>query len=213
MVSSFHEIPGYSDAVKSEQLDRSAAFAGIPERLCGLPVEQLTPFLFEFATASGSPFTSSGRITDAAILHFLWIINPRFNSAIPKLGWDEFFEANTELNFDQASRGIEDYLERTFLDSTHEGSKDDPICASTASLLTQLQGPPFNWSYTRVMTTPYRISLQLLKSHVRHQGGIVINKRSTKVRLEYFQSLEFIKSLNAAKEAKKEAECPANTTP
>lgn len=183
------EIPGYADAIESERIDRASAIVGLPETICGLPVEQLTPFLVEFLIVKRSPFISGGAITPGAILQFLWIVSPRFHSR-SSTGAAEFVETHgLNLDYDQAAQEISEYLERTFLDAP-QGKEEKPLYSAAAGMAVQLMAKPFFWRQYKALHTPLRVSYQLLKANAKALGATVVNTRSDKVIGDWLDTLE-----------------------
>lgn len=173
-------LADFVSAVESERVDRASAIVGLPERICGLPVVQLTPWLVEFLIAKGSPFISGGNVTPGAILHFLWILNPRFDP-IFNLGGEEFIELNgLTLDYGQARKEISEYMERTFLDAP-TGKEELPLYSSAVGIARQLMCDPFRWSEHKALHTPLRKSYQYLKAHAKSLGANVVNGRSGKI--------------------------------
>lgn len=182
------EIPGYAEAVESERIDRASAIVGLPETICGMAVEQLTPFLVEFLIVKRSPFISGGSITPGAILQFLWIISPAFNRRNPG-GASEFVETHgLNLDYETASREISEYLERTFLDAP-QGREEKPLYSAAASIAVQLMAKPFFWRQHKALHTPLRVSYQLLKANAKSLGATVVNSRSDKVMGDWIDTL------------------------
>ena len=120
------EIPGYREALNEEQRDRAIAILGIPQCICGIECNQLTPLLVERLVAAQSPLINGGRISDAHILQFLWIISVGYK--IGKRHFDWFARKNKRLDFDEAHERIAHYLDFAFCDSLGGGE-----CESFAS--------------------------------------------------------------------------------
>jgi hypothetical protein len=170
-------LQDFTAAVESERIDRARAIVGLPEKICGIRVEQLTPFLVELLIVHKSPFISGGSITSGAILQFLWILNPGFDHRF-NIGADEFVTRHAlTLDFEQAAQEISAYLERTFLDAP-QGKEELPMYSAAAGIVLQMTGKPFHWSQEKALHTPLRVSYQLLKANAKSLGANVVNTRS-----------------------------------
>lgn len=187
-------IPGHAEAVASEQKDRSLAFLELPEDIAGVICEPLTPLRLEWLEAGQNPFICGGYITTAVVMQFLWIVNAGFNTL--RLCRDDFMEAHLSVNYSQAVKDIESYLDRAFLDSP-QGSDSTRYYASSADLIFAMQRDPFRWSYSRVMNSPLRVIYQLLKADARSREIVVINRRSQKIECDWLADQQ--KKLDASK--------------
>jgi len=177
-------IPGHAEAVASERIDRALAFLPLPESIFGIECVQLTPLKMEWLKAGSSPFVVGGIPSVAAVLQFLWIVNPAFcrDNEIRKT----FIASHLDIDYEYAINEIDAYLDRAFLDAP-DGDDGASYYSAAAGLIHAMQGEPFRWDYDRVMNTSFRIEFQLLKAHQKSLGEIVINRRSQKVECEWLE--------------------------
>lgn len=173
------QIPGYAEAENSERRDRSIAFIGLPERICGIACRPLTPFLLEYLRANGNPFICGGTISEAAILQFIWFVSADFKPE--KENQDAFLASVEDLDLSNAPQEIEDYLERAFLDSSNGGPDSKQYYALAAYLVFSMAKEPYRWPMEKTMETSLAVLFQLIKCKERAEGVTVVNIRSDKV--------------------------------
>ncbi len=177
-------IEGYEEAIASERKDRAVALLGLGELIAGIHVEPLTPKRLEWLRAFSNPFICGGEISPFHLHKFMWIVSsefvPEFNAEKPKetafIGYAGTLDA-TELR-----EGIEEYLDRAFLDAP-QGKAGTPYYAPTISYYHTLviAYPGGGWTLERVADTPLPVIFQLIKADDRYNGRIVYNGRSDKV--------------------------------
>lgn len=179
-------IPGYNDAIAEERRDRAIAFLGIRETIAGVEVEQLTPRRLEWLRATDNSYVCGGEVTKATILQFLWFVSPHFTT--DKKARDTFIANHTKLNCEAASRAIDAYLDRAFLDAPR-GKASTPYVSIAADLAHAMSDKPFHWPVETTLTTALPIIYQLLKSKDRAAGLVVINRKSDKVAGDWLDGL------------------------
>ena len=142
----------------------------------------------EWLATFGSPFVCGGEISTASILQFLWIVSDAFQP-MDDAARDTFIECLlTTIDFNEALDGINQYIERTFLDAG-EGTPSIPFYSQSAALIFEMSEKPYRWSIEKVMKTPLRILYQLIKAKDRNNGIVVVNSRSHAVRGKWLKEL------------------------
>lgn len=193
------DIAGYTDAVASETSDRTFAFLELPETIGGVECEPLTPYRIEWLKAARSPFMIGGKVSTAAVMQFLWLVNKGFSKKIEDR--DAFIAKHLEIDYAQTVKDIDEYLDRAFLDAPDSGGGDGRSFYSlSAGLILALCGGDFKWRRHEVMHTPVRITFQVLKAHSKYNGVTVINKRSQKIECDWLDKVALECKANAASE-------------
>ena len=171
----------YERAVASERYHRAQAMLGLPELIAGIQVEPLTYERLEWLNVVGNPFVCGGIVDLARIMEFIWIVSPNWKMEVgsEKPEWISFNQRNIALDVKEAREGIEEYVERAFLDSTGI-SGGVSFYAQTAGAYQALNSsfPGGGWTLDVVKKTPIRIALQLIKAADRRAGCTVQNLRS-----------------------------------
>lgn len=186
-------IPGFDAAIASERRDRSKALLGLPELIAGIVCMPLTLRRFEWLRAYDSPFVCGGKLSNAAILQFLWFVCPLFPFDAVQEGRDKFVDSMAGTNFEEALEGIEIYLSAAFLDAPH-GSASKPYYSHTAGLYHSLNEsyPSGEWTLERVLDTPLNVIYQLIKAADKSRGCLVFNLRSDELASKWGECLETI---------------------
>jgi hypothetical protein len=172
----------YEAALASELEDRAFVFLELPETICGVPCEPLTPRRVEWLRLAKSPFIIGGKVGPVEIAQFLWIVSKSF---VPnKEKRNDFLQSNLGLDVVQARKDIEEYLDRAYLNAM--GSSNQRPCISPcASYAYALAGEPYRMPWREVLDTPLGVIFQLLGALDMSQGRAMINKRSDKVNNDY----------------------------
>jgi hypothetical protein len=163
---------------------------GLPELIAGVEVEPLTPRRLEWLRAMGNPFICGGDCPIAAIPDFLWYITKDF-----KFGDDgkrkAFLAAIIALDVDEARKGIDEYIDRAFLDAP-EGRVGVSYYSPTAGLYHSLNTsyPNAGWTLERVLDTPLRVIYQLIKVADEARGCTIQNRRSFEVQGKFLAEVE-----------------------
>jgi len=186
-------ILGFDDAIASERRDRSKALLGLPELIGVIVCMPLTLRRFEWLRAYDSPFVCGGKITDAAVLQFLWFVSPLFPFDAVQEGRDAFIETNATLDVVAALEGIDAFLDAAFLDAP-TGSTCKPYYSPTAGLYHSLNEsyPSGEWTLERVLDSPLNVIYQLIKAADRSRGCVVVNRRSDEIASKWGDALETI---------------------
>jgi len=178
----------YEAAIADEAEYRSLAFLGDFESICGIDVKPLTLHLLGRLKVVRSPFIAGGPVNHKQVAHFLWIVSVDFSPDKEKR--DGWILARQSLIIEDAIRGIDEYLNRAFLDSrTHGGRKTRPLVSSSASIALEMMGEPWRMGLDEIMDRPLSVLFQLMKAKDIQDGNAVCNKRSDKVTSDYLASL------------------------
>jgi len=192
----------YDAALASELDDRAFVFLGLPETICGVECEPLTPRRVEWLRLAKSPFIIGGRVGPVEIAQFLWIVSKAF---IPnKEKRNDFLKSNLSLNVEKARKDIEEYIERAYLNAEEPAKPVCPKVSPCAYYAHALAGEPYRMPWREVMDTPIAILNQLLAAHDMSKGKTVINKRSDRFYGDYADALQkYNDKLKRKKEARK----------
>ena len=186
----------YEAALASEQEDRARVFLGLPETICGIECDPLTPRRVEFLRLAKSPFIVGGKVTHIEIAQFVWVVSKAF--APDRKQRDAFIPSLLKMDVQKAREEIEEYIERAYLNSI--GSKEQRPCISAcASYAFALAGEPYRMPWREVLDTPLGVIFQLIGAIDMSQGRAMINKRSDKVNLDFAAELT---AWDAAQKAK-----------
>jgi hypothetical protein len=205
----------HADALDSERKDRAVAMLGLPELIAGVQVEPLTPRRLEWLRAMGNPFVCGGGLSDFQIYKFMWHVSPKFvvETDAEKPIESSFLEAMVSLDIPDALEGIDEYLDRAFLDAG-PGREGVSFYGSTAGLYCSLNTayPGAGWHLERVLDTPLRILYQLIKAADDARGCTMQNRRSSPLiskflsEIEHFE-LSIVKDFDAEMDAFVDAKC------
>lgn len=204
-------IPGYDEALERERQIREDGWIGGDANICGIKIQQITPFLFARLCRMKTPYVGRGFITPDETVRFLWALSPSFVGerrsyprsnfwrkllGLPMLGpyatRDAFIrDAFLHLygRWHEAEREILDFLSDTFMDSPHRsGSECVPYVIGAAWMVYRMGCEPFRWSKDQTLHTPMRIIYQLMKCQDMDRGKILYNP-SDRLKAEYLDSL------------------------
>jgi hypothetical protein len=167
----------YEAALASELDDRAFVFIGVPERICGIECEPLTPRRVEWLRLAKSPFIIGGKVGAVEVAQFLWIVSKSFVPNREKR--DDFLQSNLALDVAKARQEIDEYIDRAYLNSP-EGKPVCPKVSPCATYAHAMAGDPYRMPWREVMDTPIAVIHQLMAAHDMSEGRTVINKRSDK---------------------------------
>lgn len=175
-------LTDHAAAVASERYHRAQAMLGLPELIAGIQVEPLTYERLEWLNVAGNPFVCDGNCDLSKVMEFIWLVSPdwKLEPGEQKPLWTAFLARNVALNVEDAREGIDEYIDRAFLDCT--GIAGGPsFYAQTAGAYQALNSsyPGGGWTLDAVRKTPLRIALQLIKAADRDRGCVVYNLRSS----------------------------------
>lgn len=185
-------IPGYVEELEREARLRRSAFLGLNYEICGIEIQNLTPFLLARLRTIGTTYLDGGDCTIAETLKFLWLLSPIFTKEDNIR--DAFVETATkrliELDaFDLAIQEINEFIRVTFMDAT-AGGDSVPYVIGEAWITYTFMKDPFNWTEEKSMHTPYRKLFQYLRC-VKLENGIdnLINEFSDPKRDKWLHEL------------------------
>lgn len=177
----------YDECLSGEQADRAFVFLGLPESICGIACKPLTPRLAEYLRLAKSPFIIGGMVGAAEIAQFIWVVSTGFVAT--KEARNEFLKAHLNLDVRKARTEIDEYLDRTYLNS-REGGDVCPKISACASYAHALAGDPYRMSWREVMDTPLGVIFQLMTAVDIIEGRGAINKRSDRFYGDYADALQ-----------------------
>lgn len=182
------DIPGYAEAVANESASRELSFlADMPEYICGVEVCPLTIRKLQVLRAIRSPFIvgTTPHETDVAI--FLWIMSPR-HAPRNRFRRYWFIRSIAHVNYMDALKKIEGYIDEAFQDSPPRRDGGDPRAYwSMSASMVDAFSREYQWTMERTLTTPLKALFQL-HSIIRKRNdpcACLFNPRSDKVASEY----------------------------
>lgn len=191
----------YEAALASELDDRAFPFLGLPETICGIECEPLTPRRVEWLRMARSPFIIGGQVGPVEIAHFVWIVSKAFTPSIEKR--DEFLRANLTLDVAKARKDIDEYIGRAYLNAP-DGKPICPKVSQCATYAHAMAGEPYRMQWREVIETPLAILHQLMAAHDMSEGRTVINKRSDRFFGDFADALQAEQQKAAARQKRKE---------
>lgn len=189
-------IPNFAEAEDSERVDRSIAFLRLDELIAGLKCAPLNLTRLEYLRAYSNPYVIGGDAGLNHLLQFLWFVSPDFKAG--REAMEQFIYANRGLNVKEAQQGIDDYLDRAFLDAPHGGRANVSYYSPSAALVFEMAQEPYRWTIEQTMREPLPIIYQLIKCRDKNNGAVVVNRRSDGA------AGDWLDALNKAEEEKRE---------
>lgn len=141
------DFPGYAEAAARENFVRALACMGMPEFICGLPVQALTPWHIRWLALTKSPFLISGITVEQLatkpgivddVINFMWIVSPVFkpgaitSGRLKKILWpsrrDVFnrrYAGLMELPLDKVCAATLNYVEEAHIDAGENSGGDN----------------------------------------------------------------------------------------
>lgn len=205
-------IPGYDDALREERRIREEIFLGVNPRICGIEIQNITPFLLARLSQMETPFLCGGPVNKSDIIYFLWALSPAFVGEKRKYPRSNFFRKLTFRNplgpyaqrdafiadvskhlskqWKEAEASIDEFVRDTFMDANNGGSIESvPYVTGVAWMLYKMSCEPFKWHTDRVMHTPVRFIYQLTRCHRLENGAILYNEKSDGVKARWLDVL------------------------
>lgn len=165
------KIPGLKETVAAAQAReeelRDVAMLGFPMEIAGVPVRQLSLRHLILLFLARSPFVCGGDATPEAILHFLWIVSPRFSYEAARR--TEFIlEVRELVKCDPAAEAIEEYLEAALIDrpAGSGGAKSAPIVSFAAAIVHEVAAA-YGWTKDVILDEPLAGIYQALRLIIR----------------------------------------------
>jgi hypothetical protein len=212
-MSGFVEIPGFAEAVKHEQQVRRQAFAGVPVRICGVLVRDLTLRDLEVLEELENGFFCPWRFdTDFEFLahcaQLVWYLSdcPKPKGDSP-LSWG-YIVANAErkkLNLrlarhpDRLAKDTTAYLKRQFMDAPKGQTGHVAQCATAAGvayILDALAAGGYAADIDRLMAMPLPQVWQLVRLVQRRVFGQTLTNPSDKLATDYLAQMAHQKQGN-----------------
>jgi hypothetical protein len=212
-------IPGYAEAVAREQQARDTALLNVPYSICGIDVRIMTVGDFLALSAAKHPFISGGTIpTRLDIASLLWFLSPDYlrpalDGASPWRAWlhrrraakrrAKFARVALRLDYGEARRAIDDYLDFCFLDcpSGGDGIQSRTPCTSWVVSAQHVLAKSYGW-------TPATIQALTLPEYYQHLRRIHMDNQPGYVPLSKWSGEakdNFLNKLNSMAEADREA--------
>jgi hypothetical protein len=152
----YNLVPGYREAVQRETDLRDAAFLPVTDSICGVEVNQLTPFHLAALTLARSPFICGGVPFPRDIALFLWCVSPEYNPRAVVSRW-LFIRRVAKLDYREAVEGVMRYVGEAFADAP--GGKGERFkqsyYSSTASIV-DLLAHEYGWAEADIMRVPFK---------------------------------------------------------
>ena len=120
----YNLVPGYREAVQRETDLRDAAFLPVTDSICGVEVNQLTPFHLAALTLARSPFICGGMPFPRDIALFLWCVSPEYNPRAVVSRW-LFIRRVAKLDYREAVEGVMRYVGEAI--RLHRPDVKDPV--------------------------------------------------------------------------------------
>jgi hypothetical protein len=172
--------------LEQEELQRSVAFLGVTELICGVEVLPFSLAHLCRLQCVGSPFVSGGAHSPADVALFLWAVSPEYR---PRSWFRRylFVRKLRGIPFAEAVKGITDYLNEAFQD--HTGGKSEGFSPSYwsgfASMVATL-ATEFHWSEADIMHMPLKRVWQYMRIvEKRHNPKAWFTNPSSKIRIQW----------------------------
>lgn len=178
---------GYDEALAQEQYARNVAYLGLPEYVCGEPLNNVTPWLLDKLTVANSPFIVGGKVTWEKVAEFLWALHVDWR----KPAWYRFGMRRSKkrlalkcagMNLEYAMEEIQRFLTLTDMDAPRGGKAERPIASNTAWLVYRFRNEPWRMTQEQTLHTPLRLLYQELRCWTReHTEETITNPSNVKI--------------------------------
>jgi len=165
----------YFETVEREQSSRNLIYLDQPETVCGVRLNNVTPYLLGVLTAISSPFLGSGSFCITDIERFLWALSVDYGATDAK-GRKRIIKHVSTLNPEKAAEECFEFMALTFMDASGGGKKEKPIAAAVSWLVYTFRQDPWNFDEQTTLHSPLRKLYQELRVHRKYNGGTVMNK-------------------------------------
>ena len=201
----------YKASLGEERQLREEIFLGVNTRICGIEIQEITPFLLARLFRMETPFLSGRTASRGEIVRFLWALCPWFvgeprkyprsnfwrkltfrKPLSPFATRDAFVEDVTKSldgRWGEAEESIDLFIRNTFMDAPKSGGESVPYVTGIAWMLFVMAGEPFRWSEEKTLHTPLRKSYQLSRCIRISNGGILYNDISDKVKARWLDEV------------------------
>lgn len=183
--SLFDLIPGLREAVDQERFDRSVAFLGLPEKVCGVDCRPLTMLDVVRLDCIGNPFACGGQVLPVHIGAFIKL-QCTAKSSVAK--WFILQRMAKRYTLERASAEIQSFIVDSFADAPPStGGRDDVVYWTSAHSLIDALGQRYGWTIKETLETPLKVLLPLLNVARKQNDPStpLFNPRSDKIRGEW----------------------------
>lgn len=180
----FNSIPGYAEAVNTEQVNRDLAFLRDPLPICNIAVGHMTARRFLILSGCKNRFIVGGQLRPEDVAMFLWFVSPRY-STTP--GEREAFisEYIRPLVFVDACREIIAYLGRAFQDSNPSAGGGKEFTSAVAGIV-DLLASEYGWNDEAILDMPLaRVFQYIRRIQMRRNPEAPMINRSEKYIAEW----------------------------
>lgn len=169
-MSIFDQIPGYREAVERERFNRDAAFAEVPQFICGISVQPLCFLSLTRLALVGSPFVKGGDVTPTNLASTLWLLSSIYSPEARFARW-RFLRMVRKKPYLQLIREVEKFFADSFEDAPGGGGEEQISYYSTAADICDALCSEYGWTIEQVMRVPLVQLWQLLKAMRRRCSG------------------------------------------
>lgn len=170
-------VPGYMEAIAEESRLRYEIYLGQNEKICGIEVKQLTPYLLAVLKSAESPFVDGGDFDYVLAAQFIWAVSADFKPRDRRQFAHILKTIERNFSIDEVDAEISEYLRIAFLDApTESGKQSKPIASATAWIVYRFRDVPFLQSRDVTLHRPFRELYQELKCWLKDQGESVMNQ-------------------------------------
>lgn len=161
-MSLLDEIPGYAEAVNSEQVARELAFLPAPLPICGVPIRHMNARHFILLRGCRNRFLTGGRPQPGDLVGFLWFLSPEYRI---EPGYREAFavERVNMLNEMDLARAIYDYLRAVWQDAPAGGGETGKQYTAPVAWLVDVLAHEYGWAEEAVLEMPLSRAFQYLR--------------------------------------------------
>ena len=177
----YDQIPGLSEAIAQERFDRSVAFLGFPETVCGVECRPLTLLDVLRLDCAGSPFVCGGNVGPLDVGAFFKLQCTHRS----RLGvWWMLNRLGRRTNTKDATAAIVAFIEESFSDAPPSSGEAGPAYWTAAHQYLHVFGEAYGWPMADVLHQPLKMLLPQLNviRAAHNQSAPLFNPRSDKVR-------------------------------
>jgi hypothetical protein len=159
----YTEIPGYTEAVNTEQSNRDVAFLATTPPICGVLIVHLSLRHWIQLIGCRNRFIRGERPEPSDVAMFLWFLSPSY-SCDPAARARFVTEQVRPLNFMDVTREIYAYLNRVFQDIP-QGDGDTTAKSYTAPVasMIDLLASEYGWQDEHILSLPLARLFQYLR--------------------------------------------------
>ena len=183
------QIPGLAAALAAAQAEeaeiREASYLDIPRYICGVRIEQLTPYSLLLLFIAESPFLSGREPEPEDVASCLWVLSPGF-TPVDMAARDRFIASVGDLDLDQSREEIRAFISDSLLDSPGGSAGTRAAFASWCAALCHTLASAYGWDDETTMRKPIPRLYQYLRL-IRQEHSPrapTLNRRSDRIRRE-----------------------------